>query len=77
MESDLLVHFNPSKEGVLSCDTSPYGLGAVISHVIDGIRCASCTLSQAEKQYSLLEEEALAAVEAFLLLLLEEYCVGL
>jgi len=62
MESDLLVHFSLSKEVVLSCDASPDDLGAVISHVIDGMEqpiwCASCTLSQAEKQYSLLEEEA-------------------
>lgn len=52
MESDLLVHFSLSKEVVLevvlSCDASPRGLDAVISHVIDGmeqpIRCASCTV---------------------------------
>ena len=28
----LLVHYDPI---VLSCDTSPYGIGAVLSHVLD------------------------------------------
>ena len=29
----LLVHFDPSKKIALSCDTSPYGIGAVLSHL--------------------------------------------
>ena len=32
--SDLLVHFDPQKQLVLDCDDSPYGIGAVLSHVM-------------------------------------------
>ncbi|XP_024921034.1 uncharacterized protein K02A2.6-like [Cynoglossus semilaevis] len=65
----LLVHFDPDKEVTLSCDASPYGVGAVLSHVMgDGsekpIGYASRTLTAAEKGYSQLEKEGLAVVFA-------------
>ena len=52
--SELLMHFNPKEKLLLSCDASPYGIGAVLSHVMeDGsekpIACASRTLAPAEK----------------------------
>ncbi|KAL3974523.1 interleukin 1 receptor-like 1 [Sarotherodon galilaeus] len=65
----LLVHFDPEKEVVLSCDASPYGIGAVLSHRMeDGeekpVGYASRTLTAAEKGYSQLEKEGLAIVFA-------------
>ena len=64
--ANVLVHYDPSKEIVLSCDASPYGLGAVISHIIDGqekpIAYASRTLSPAEKNYAQLDKEGAAIV---------------
>ncbi|PAA73574.1 hypothetical protein BOX15_Mlig008794g1 [Macrostomum lignano] len=64
----VLAHFDPSEDLLLECDASPYGLGAVISHRIDGavrpVAFASRTLHDAEKNYSQLEKEALAVVFA-------------
>ena len=32
----VLVHYDSSRPLVLSCDTSPYGVGAVLLHIMDG-----------------------------------------
>lgn len=65
--SNVLVHYNPKLPMRLSCDASPVGLGAVLSHVFsDGserpIAFASRSLTKAEKNYSQLDKEALSLI---------------
>ena len=63
----LLVHFNPERELLLTCDASPYGVGEVLFHRMeDGterpVAFASRFLAPAEKKYSQLDKEGLAVV---------------
>jgi len=65
--SKLLVHYDPKKELMWACDPSPYGVEAVLSHIMeDGsekpIAFASRSLAPAEKKYSQLDKEGLAIV---------------
>ena len=61
--SRLLYHFDPTKDLVMSCDASSYGVGAVLSHKCEGpIAFASRSLSPAERKYSKLDKEALAII---------------
>lgn len=62
----ILVHYDPKKPIILACDASPFGVGAVLSHIVDEVErpvaYASRTLTSAEKNYSQVEREALAIV---------------
>ena len=65
--SEVLAHYDASKPVILVVDISSHGLGAVISHQIDNseerpIAYASRTLTSAERNYSMIEKEALAIV---------------
>lgn len=63
--SDFLTHFDAKLPIILATDASPYGVGAVISHIFpDGterpIQFASQTLSSTQKKYPQIDKEAYA-----------------
>ena len=67
LSSQLLVHFDPTKEIMVACDASGYGIGAVLAHRESNgeeqpIGFVSRTLTAAEKNYSQIEKEALACI---------------
>ena len=61
----LLVHYDPTKELVLSCDSSSYGIGCVLLQTngtgnLQPVAYASRTLSDTECRYAQVEREVLA-----------------
>ena len=62
----LLAHYNVENDVILSCDASPYGVGAVLSQVVNGeekpVAFASRSLAPAERIYAQIDREGLAVV---------------
>ncbi len=78
LNSQVLVHYNPALPVVVSCDASPWGIGAVLANVVDGEERPVCflsrSLSPAEKSYSQLERESLSII--FALVRWRQYLLG-
>ena len=68
LNSRTLIHFDPSFPIVVVADSSTYGIGAVLCHLIGGVErpiyFASRTLTATESNYAQIEKEALAIVFA-------------
>lgn len=65
LQDRVLTHFDPDLPVVLACDSSSYGLGAVLSHKMpDGserpVAFASRSLTKTEKKFAQIEKEALS-----------------
>ena len=60
-EAPLLAYFNPNKENVIQSDASMKGLGCVMLQDGRPVYYASRSLSDAERRYSNIELELLAA----------------
>lgn len=64
---DVLCHYDSETPIKVTCDASPFGLGAVLFHVFPGgeqrpVAYASRALTRAERNYSQLDREALGLV---------------
>lgn len=67
MSDKVLVHNDPDLPLTLACDSSAYGIGAVIQHKMPSqekkpIAYTSQTLTPAEKNFSQIEKEGLSLI---------------
>lgn len=67
MQMDIiLAHYDPKLPLVLTVDASPTGVGAVLSHVINGverpIQFASQTLGEVQRKYAHIDKESYAII---------------
>ncbi len=65
LNSKCLAHYDPGKPLRLACDASPFGVGAVISHILPSgeerpIAFASWTLISSERNYAQIVKEVLS-----------------
>lgn len=64
----VLELYDPSKQMIVSADASPYGVGAMLSHEVNGheklVFFASSSLTEAQQNYSQIHREALAIMFA-------------
>uniref|UniRef100_A0A2D4JCH7 Reverse transcriptase/retrotransposon-derived protein RNase H-like domain-containing protein n=1 Tax=Micrurus lemniscatus lemniscatus TaxID=129467 RepID=A0A2D4JCH7_MICLE len=77
--NSILVQYNETLPLMLTCDASPFEIGAVLSHWMPNgneapIAFYSKTLSKAEQNYSQLDKEAMAAVAG--IKIFHEYLYG-
>ena len=63
-----IINFDPKRETILITDASEYGIGGVLSQLINGeekiVSCFSRTLSEVEKKLPQIQKKALAIVES-------------
>ena len=62
LSNNVLIHFDPTLDLLLSCDTSEYGISAILAHCLPDaserpIGFVSRTLSEAECSSSLIESK--------------------
>lgn len=65
--NEILVPFDSKLPIILATDASPYGMGAVLSHIYpDGseriIQCASNSLTETQKKYAQIDKEVYAII---------------
>ena len=67
LSPQILAHFDDSKPIIMACDTSPFGIRAILSQILAGgsehpVVQASRSLNPAKRNCSLSDKEALAII---------------